>query len=126
MQPRRNRPAYNTGLEILANHPDGLSLDELTALMEMSRANVMAYLKIWREDKRIRVRAWRHPVRCGKFVPLYGIATRYSSDAPKPDAMTANQRAAKYREKMRVVIRAKKCALNDPFKFIVSQLGMLR
>ena len=105
MKTRRTRPEYRLGLRYLAEHGE-LTLADLTNLLGLHKDNVRDYVAVWFEDKRIFIKRWEpHP----KTGPQFVLALRTANQvcAKKPVPKTSVERAAKYRQANRAVIRAR-------------------
>lgn len=111
MRPRNEQSAYKLGLRYLAEHPEGLTAQELTDMLGIAKRNVLAYIKMWREEeKKVRVCDWRRfEGRGGDMIPVYSLVSfDGQKDKRKPAAMSQSEKQARYRERLGPIIRARR------------------
>jgi len=122
--PRREQPGYKLGLQYFAENPEGLTAHDLAAFLGVNKQSALAYIKIWRAERRLRICGWQPPKKSGDHAPIYTLSpVKGYFDAPKPEPKSDVERASKYRQKMRAVIRAKNHA-PDPMAHMVAHLVM--
>lgn len=110
MRPRTEQSSYKLGLRHLAEAPDGLTAQELTEQLGIAKRNTLAYIKVWKEEGKIRIADWRRfEGRGGDMVPVYALVSfPGQKDKRKPAASTQAEKQARYRERMGPIIRARR------------------
>lgn len=108
MPKRVNKPEYWLGLKYIEDS-GGLTGVELAELLGIDRRNALKYIRYWRDEKKVRICAWRTNLKIsGNPSPVYGLKTKPSqSDCRKPIPLTGAEKARRWRIKMAAVIRAK-------------------
>lgn len=109
MRTRETLPPYFLGIRLLKKAlPDGLTAQELAEEANITKRNMLKYIKIWREEHRILILGWQRPNR-GDWMPVY--AWRENSkqrDAQKPKPLTAAEKQAAYRERHKAELSTKR------------------
>ena len=110
MRPRNEQSAYKLGLRYLADQPEGLTAQELTDQLGIAKRNVLAYIKYWREEGKIRICDWRRfEGRGGDMVPVYALVSfPGQKDKRKPAPISQAEKQARYRERLGPIIRARR------------------
>lgn len=109
MRPRNEQSAYVLGLRYLGENPEGLTALELTEMLGITKRNVLMYIRMWRDEKKVRICDWRRANKSGDMVPVYSLLSSPGQrDKAKPNPMTEAEKQARYREKMGPIIRARR------------------
>lgn len=110
MRHRTEQSAYKLGLRYLTEAPDGLTAQELTEQLGIAKRTTLAYIKVWKEEGKIRIADWRRfEGRGGDMVPVYAlVSSPGQKDKRKPAASTKAENQARYRERMGPIIRARR------------------
>ena len=109
MRPLKEQSCYILGVRFLDQNPDGLSAAELTVMLGIAKRNTLNYIKLWREEGKVRICDWRRADRPGDMTPVYGLVCfTGQKDKKKPDPITEKEKQARYRQKYGAIIRARR------------------
>jgi hypothetical protein len=134
LRTREVMPPYFLGLRILKKNPEGLTAQDLSEEVKIAKRNILAYIKLWRKKDEVFIIGWVRPNSRGDWVPVYGLKPHAGApDARKPKPLNEAQKQARYREKHRAMInakrryrRAKKLGLEmTPFSHLTARSGFI-
>lgn len=109
---RTDTPEYKLGLRYINDGP--LSTRDLSEMLRINRRNASNYIKLWKNQGKIRVVDWRrydhtNGGKGGDLAPVYGLAEYPGQpDEPKPKSMTAAERQRNCRARSRALGQVKR------------------